>query len=96
MKIFKNARRRTRFIMEAYLPKPISSAIGFVYPLSLFYPRFKQQRRQKKYEAASVKLGPNKVLFSGLHDLKVTTEAKNSYEHFCWRDERMVIEINNL
>jgi FkbM family methyltransferase len=82
--------------MEAVLPKAMMSVIGLLYPPGLFLHRIKQHRRQIQYQKATIGLDQNMALFGKSKLVCVSPEAKKSYEHFCWRDERMVIEMRSF
>jgi FkbM family methyltransferase len=78
------------------LPRRLMLLIGFLYPPDLVISRLKQNGRRQQYLAKARQFSSDTILFDGCHPLRVPNDAKDSYEHFCWRDERMVVEIGNF
>jgi FkbM family methyltransferase len=89
-------RRQIRLALEASLPSKFMSVIGFLYPPSMIIARSRQNLRRKKYRAATQNLPPDTILFKGLPPLRISPEARDGYEHFCWREERTVVEMRNF
>jgi FkbM family methyltransferase len=82
--------------MEATFPRSVMSVISLLYPPSLFISRIQAIQREKKYLQMTKGMPSDVILLDERLQIRIIPEARYSYLHFCWMEQRMIIEMRNF